>query len=60
MENLTERDFRDNSISCPNCDNHDLVFLGNGQYRCNSCGCVMRGSKSGEVSDKLVRVVWGS
>ena len=38
MENLTERDFRDNSITCPNCDNHDLVFLGNGQYRCNSCG----------------------
>ena len=38
MENLSERDFRDNSINCPNCDSHDLIFLGDGQYRCNSCG----------------------
>ena len=26
-------------------------------YRCSDCGIVMRGSRSGEVSDKLVRVV---
>ena len=38
MENLTDRDFRNDDVRCPECDSNDFVFLGDGQYRCKSCG----------------------
>ena len=54
-------------LKCVSCGSHNVSMLTNKlvytasnkylAYRCNDCSIVMRGSKSGEVSDKLVRVV---
>ena len=54
-------------LKCVSCGSHNVSMLINKlvyttsnkylAYRCNDCSIVMRGSKSGEVSDKLVRVV---
>ena len=54
-------------LKCVSCGSHNVSMLTNKlvytasnkylAYRCNDCSIVMRSSKSGEVSDKLVRVV---
>ena len=54
-------------LKCVSCGSHNVSMLTNKlvytpsnkylAYRCNDCSIVMRGSKSGEVSDKLVRVI---
>ena len=54
-------------LKCVSCGSHNVSMLTNKlvytpsnkylAYRCSDCSIVMRGSKSGEVSDKLVRVV---
>ena len=54
-------------LKCVSCGSHNVSMLTNKlvytssnkylAYRCNDCSIVMRGNKSGEVSDKLVRVV---
>ena len=54
-------------LKCVSCGSHNVSMLTNKlvytpsnkylAYRCSDCSIVMRGNKSGEVSDKLVRVV---
>ena len=54
-------------LKCVSCGSHNVSMLTNKlvytpsnkylAYRCNDCSIVMRANKSGEVSDKLVRVV---
>lgn len=54
-------------LKCVSCGSHNVSMLINKlvytasnkylAYRCNDCSIVMRANKSGEVSDKLVRVV---
>ena len=54
-------------LKCVSCGSHNVSVLTNKlvytssnkylAYRCNDCSIVMRGNKSGDVSDKLVRVV---
>ena len=54
-------------LKCVSCGSHNVSMLTNKlvytasnkylAYRCSDCSIVMRANKSGEVSDKLVRVV---
>ena len=54
-------------LKCVSCGSHNVSMLTNKlvytpsnkylAYRCSDCSIVMRGNKSGELSDKLVRVI---
>ena len=65
--NVNMNTYNDDKFSCTNCGGDKVEMITNKfvhtntnkylAYRCNDCGSVMRGNKSGEVSDKLVRVI---
>lgn len=65
--NVSMNTYNDNKFSCTNCGRDKVELITNKftytnankylAYRCNSCGCVMRGNKSKGVSNKLVQII---